>query len=284
MKIKEINELLETPEIKEVLEAAIQEQCKDRQDALDKKVQELEEAKKAAEKELFIKKQMLLSKANLYEAKLKDVYEGKFKELSKKVSSDVFNFIGESVNKVTKAVTEDATAVGRIEKMQEAFSSAVRLMSPYININELAEANTEIIEKYKKQLNNEKLENAKLRDKVLSDELEVLVVKECAGYPLEKKTVIVNALKEVKPKTLVEAKEAIESIKASIREEANKQEEVVVETPAITEGKKEETTVKVVKDMKSSLVALAEDAKKRENVKKEKATVSAGSIEPLDIF
>jgi competence CoiA-like predicted nuclease len=281
MKIKEINELLENPEIKEVLEAAIQEQCKERQDALDKKIQELEEAKKAGEKELFIKKQMLLSKANLYEAKLKTVYESKFNELSKKVSTDVFNFISESVNKVTKAVTEDATTASKIEKMQEAFSNAVRTMSPYFNINELAEANTELVEKYKKQLNAEKLENARLREKVLSDDLEVLVVKECAGYPLEKKTIIVNALKEVKPKTLVEAKEAIESIKASIREEAAKE----VAEPVITEAVKPAVApVKVAKDMKSSLVALAEDTKKRENTKKATAAVAAGSIEPLDIF
>jgi len=285
MKIKEVSELLETPEIKEVVEAAILEQCKDRQDALDKKLQELEEAKKAAEKELFIKKQMLLSKANLYEAKLKETYDGKFKELSKKISADVFNFINESVNKVTKAVTEEATADSKAEKMQEAFSNAIRLMSPFCNINELAEANTETIEKYKKQLNAEKLENAKLRDKVLSDELEVLVVKECAGYPLEKKTIIVSALKEVKPKTLTEAKEAIESIKASIREEAAKEVPVAeVKTPVTEDKKVAPTPVKPIKDVKSSLVALAEDAKKRENAKKATVTAARGSIEPLDIF
>ena len=203
MNIKEINELLETPEIKEVLESAIQEQCKDRQDILDKKIIELGEAKKSSEKELFIKKQLLLSKANLYESKLKTSYEAKFSELSKKVSTDVYNFINESINKVTKAVTEDATASNKYEKMQEAFSDAVRIMSPFFSINELTEANAETITKYKNQLNIEKLENAKLREKVLSDELEVLVVKECIGYPLEKKTIIVQALKEVKLLKLV---------------------------------------------------------------------------------
>ena len=281
MKIKEITELLETPEVKEVLEAAIQEQCKERQDALDALILEAKEAQKVAEKELFIKKQMLLSKANLYEAKIKDVYEAKFGELSKKISTDVFNFIGESLNKVTKAVTEDATATNKTEKMQEAFSNAVRLLSPYFNINELTEANAETLEKYKRQLNAEKLENAKLRDKLLSDDLEVLVVKECAGYPLEKKTVIVAALKEVKPKTLVEAKEAIEAIKESIRNTP-----APTPAPAITESVVvvPEVAVKPIKDVKSSLVALAEDAKKREAAKKVTATVSAGSIEPLDIF
>ena len=279
MQIKEINELLETPEIKEVLESAIQEQCKDRQDALDKKIVELEEAKKAAEKELFIKKHLLLSKANLYESKLKETYETRFAELSKKVSNDVYNFINESISKVTKAVTEDATLASKYEKMQEAFSDAVRLLSPHFNINELAEANNDQIEKYKKQLNAEKLENAKLRDKVLSDELEVLVVKECAGYPLEKKTIIVSALKEVKPKTLVEAKEAIEAIKSTIRE-ATTQAAPVIEAKKVSTPAPKPTA----KDVKSSLVALAEDTKKREQVKKVTATVSAGSIEPLDIF
>ena len=282
MKIKEITELLETPEIKEVLEAAIQEQCKERQDALDKKIEELEESKKAANKELFIKKQMLLSKANLYEAKLKDIYEGKFKELSKKISTDVFGFIEESVNKVTKAVTEDASIVSKSEKIQEAVSSAIRLLSPYININELAEANTEVIEKFKAKLNASEVENRKLREKVLSDELEVLVVKECVGYPLEKKTIIVSALKEVKPKTLVEAKEAIESIKASIREDAKKVE--VADEPITEAVKPEVAPVKVAKDMKSSLVALAESNKKREAAKKTTVAATAGSIEPLDIF
>jgi hypothetical protein len=282
MKIKEINELLETPEIKEILESAIQEQCKDRQDALDKKILELEESRKAGEKELFIKKHLLLSKANLYESKLKTMYESKFAELSKKVSTDVFNFINESISKVTKAVTEDASVSSKYEKMQEAFSDAVRLMSPYFNINELTEANAQTIEKYKNKLNSSELENRKLRDKVLSDELEVLVVKECAGYPLEKKTIIVNALKEVKPKTLVEAKEAIEAIKTSIRESVAP----VVATASVVENKKSAAPASkiVVKDVKSSLVALAEDTKKRENAKKTTATASAGSIEPLDIF
>lgn len=278
MQIKEINVLLENPEIKEVLEAAIQEQCKDHQDKLDAKVLELETAKKAGEKELFIKKQMLLSKANLYESKLKEMYESKFKELSKKVSADVFNFINESVNKVTRAVTEDATSNTKYEKMQEAFSNAVRLLSPHFNINELVESNTESVEKYKQKLNASELENRKLREKVLSDELEVLVVKECAGYPLEKKTIIVSALKEVKPKTLVEAKEAIEAIKESIRESAKVAPVVESVKPIITAPKSS------VKDVKSSLVVLAEDAKKRDQAKKVAATAAAGSIEPLDIF
>lgn len=279
MKIKEITELLETPEVKEVLEAAIQEQCKERQDALDALILEAKEAQKTAEKELFIKKQMLLSKANLYESKIKDVYEAKFNELSKKISTDVFNFIGESINKVTKAVTEDATPSSKTEKMQEAFSNAVRLLSPYFNINELTEANAETLEKYKQKLNASELENLKLRDKVLSDELEVLVVKECAGYPLEKKTVIVSALKEVKPKTLVEAKDAIEAIKESIRNAPAPTASVVAESVVVPE-----VAVKPIKDVKSSLVALAEDAKKRDLAKKATATVSAGSTEPLDIF
>jgi hypothetical protein len=279
MQIKEINELLETPEIKEIVEAAIQEQNKELQDKLNAKILEAEESKKSGEKELFIKKQMLLSKANLYEAKLKTMYEAKFNELSKKVSTDVFNFINESVNKVTKAVTEDATANTKFEKMQEAFSDAVRILSPHFSINELAEANTESADKYKALLNAEKLETARLREKVLSDDLEVLVVKECAGYPLEKKTVIVAALKEVKPKTLVEAKEAIEAIKASIREDIKPAEPVIesvkpIETPA-------KPTAAAVK---SSLVVLAEGAKKREQVKKATAVAAAGSIEPLDIF
>lgn len=279
MQIKEINELLENPEVKEVLESAIQEQLKDRQDALDAKIQELEDSKKVSEKELFIKKHMLLSKANLYEAKLKEIYESKFKELSKKVSTDVFNFINESVNKVTKAVTEDATANTKQEKMQEAFSNAVRLLSPFFNINELTEANNESVEKYKQKLNVSELENQKLRGKVLSDELEVLVVKECAGYPLEKKAVIVSALKEVRPKTLVEAKEAIEAIKASIRESA-------APTATVTESVKPALTTpkRTAKDSKSSLVALAEDAKNRETAKQATISATRGSIEPLDIF
>lgn len=282
MKIKEITELLETPEVKEVLEAAIQEQCKERQDALDALIVEATEAKKVAEKELFIKKQMLLSKANLYEAKIKDVYDAKFNELSKKISTDVFNFIGESVGKVNKAVTEDASTISKNEKMQEAFSTAVRILSPYFNINELTEANAETLEKFKQKLNASEIENQKLRSKLLSDELEVLVVKECVGYPLEKKTVIVAALKEVKPKTLVEAKEAIEAIKESIR---NAQTPTTEVKPVIAESvESTKPSIKVIKDVKSSLVALAEDAKKRETAKKVIATATAGSIEPLDIF
>jgi hypothetical protein len=280
MQIKEINELLENPEIKEVVEAAIQEQCKERQDKLDALILEAQEAKKAGEKELFIKKQLLMSKANLYESKLKTMYESKFSELSKKVSADVFNFINESINKVTKAVTEDATLASKYEKMQEAFSDAVRLLSPHFNINELIESNNETVEKYKQKLNAAEVENQKLRSKVLSDELEVLVVKECAGYPLEKKTVIVQALKEVKPKTLVEAKEAIEAIKETIRESAKT-------APVVTESvvtPSEPAPKPAPKDVKSSLVALAEDTKKREQAKKATVAAAAGSIEPLDIF
>jgi hypothetical protein len=285
MKIKEINELLEAPEVKEVLEAAIQEQCKERQDALDKKIQELEESKAAHKKELFIMKKMLLNKANLYENKLKTVYEDKFSELSKKISTDVFNFVEESINKLTKAVSEDVATNSKYEKMQEAFSNAVRLMAPHFNINELMESTNETAEKLKLRLNASELENRKLRDKVLSDELEVLVVKECAGYPLEKKTIIVTALKEVKPKTLVEAKEAIETIKASLREATTVTESTAAPITESTPATKPAAQpVKSAKEIKSSLVALAEDTKKREQNKRTNATVAAGSIEPLDIF
>ncbi len=273
MKIKELNELLESPEVKEIVESAIQEQCKERQDLLDAKIKELEESKKATEKEFFIKKQMLLSKANLYEGKLKEVYESKFKELSKKVSADVFSFINESINGLTKAVVEE-TSPNKAEKMQEAFSNAVRVMSPFLNINELVESNTETIEKYKQKLNAAELENHRLRSKVLSDEFEALVVKECAGYPLDKKTIIVNTLKELKPKTLTEAKNAIEDIKKTIREKVD---------TSVTESKKPVASTPSVKQVKSSLITLAENIKAHEN-KKKTSTAAAGTIEPLDIF
>ena len=254
MDINQIKELLENPQIKELVEAEIKNAVATKEHELEEAKQAIVDAKKKAEKELFVHKKMLVAKATLYEQKLKALKEAEFEAATKKMSSDVFAFINGSVSKLTTAIAEDVKSSTQSAKLTEAFSNAVRLMAPFMNINELANSNTTVVEGYKSKINNLMSEVQDLRGKVLSDDVNTLVVKECAGYPLEKQTIIVNTLKELAPKTLVEAKQHIEKIKHELRAAAEK---------AVTEST--QTTAPVINESvdgaKAKLAKLAEQAK-----------------------
>lgn len=222
MDITQIKELLSNQQIKELVEAEIVKAVESKQLELDAAKQSLVEEKKKATKELFVHKKMLVAKATLYEQKLKALKDAEFAEATKKMSADVFAFINGSVSKLTAAISEDVKTSSQSAKLQEAFSNAVRLMAPFMNVNELAESNTAVVEGYKSKINRLMSEVQDLRSKILSDDINTLVVKECAGYPLEKQTVIINTLKELKPKTLIEAKSHVEKIKHELRASAEK--------------------------------------------------------------
>lgn len=277
MELSQIKELLENPQVKELVESEIVKAVEAKQLELDAAKVALEEAKKKATKELFIHKKMLVAKATLYEQKLKALKEAEFAEATKKMSTDIFTFINGSVNKLTSAIAEDTKTATQSAKLQEAFSNAVRIMSPFMNINELAENNATVTENYKKKINSLMSEVQDLRGKLLSDDINTLVVKECAGYPLEKQTVIINTLKELKPKTLVEAKQHVEKIKHELRARVEPVVEAVVpEVAPITES------VDVAKAKLAELAAKAKLAGTQAQTAANKG--KREMLDPTDVF
>lgn len=279
MELSQIKELLENPQIKDLVEAEIIKATEAKAAELDKAKTELVEEKAKAKKELFVHKKMLVAKANLYEQKLKAFNEAKLNEAIKKMSSDVYSFINESVTKVTTAIENDSKTNTQSAKITEAFSTAVKVMAPFINVPELEASNAAVVEGYKTKLNRALRENQELRSKVLSDDVQTLVVKECAGYSLEKQVVIINTLKELSPKTLTEAKDAIEKIKHELRAKVDP----VVENKVVVEPVLE--NIENVDDAKAKLIALAESVKvKAAEQKKANPDQSKEMIDPTDVF
>lgn len=268
-KFDEIKSLLETPEVRDVIQAEIQEATKAAEAEYASKAEQLDESKKSFEKETFITKKMLLSKANLYERKLQEFYQSKFNEAKEKLATEVFAFITDSVSGLVKSVKEDAASTSKLAKIEEAFSQAVRAMAPHMNINELVDSNAEEAIKLKARLNDALAENKTLKSERLSEDIQALVVNETSGYEPEVRLAITSALKKMGLKSMVEAKEAIDGLKKAIKKEVSKKET----TTPVTEAKEtvsikktlEAETKKLeeaVKNVKETKVVLAEENKK----------------------
>lgn len=108
--MKQIKELLANADVHQIIEEQIQAAIAESKAELDTEKTKLVEQKKSFEKEAFIFKKTILAKSNLYETKLKDFYEAKFNEAKKKLGKEVYEFMNESVKKITKAIEEDVKA------------------------------------------------------------------------------------------------------------------------------------------------------------------------------
>lgn len=262
--LEEIKSLLETPEVREVIQTEIQEAVKIVEAEYSVKIEKLDEDKKSFEKETFITKKMLLAKANLYEKKLQEYYQSKFTEAKEKLATEVFAFIQDSASSLIKSVKEDATATTKLAKIEEAFSQAVRVMSPHMNINELVDTKTDEISVLKARLNDALSENKVLKSEKLSEDIQALVVNETTGYAPEIRLAITSALKKMNLKTMVEAKEAIDGLKKAINKEAKKIQEAASVTESRlpvpkkkdveTDSKKLDNAIKAVKENKVAIV------------------------------
>jgi hypothetical protein len=231
MNMKQIKELLANADVHQIIEEQIQAAIAESKAELDTEKTKLVEQKKSFEKEAFIFKKTILAKSNLYETKLKDFYEAKFNEAKKKLGKEVYEFMNESVKKITKAIEEDVKATNTSTKIQEAFSKAVSEMAPFININELEGKNQADLDSMKNKL-NESLKKIKvLEAKALIGDLHSLVVSECSGYPTEKIALLYETVTKMEPKNLEEGKKCLEAAKQALKErevEATQKPEVVV--------------------------------------------------------
>jgi len=229
--MKQIKELLANADVHQIIEEQIQAAIAESKAELDTEKTKLVEQKKSFEKEAFIFKKTILAKSNLYETKLKDFYEAKFNEAKKKLGKEVYEFMNESVKKITKAIEEDVKATNTSTKIQEAFSKAVSEMAPFININELEGKNQADLDSMKNKL-NESLKKIKvLEAKALIGDLHSLVVSECSGYPTEKIALLYETVTKMEPKNLEEGKKCLEAAKQALKErevEATQKPEVVV--------------------------------------------------------
>lgn len=279
MNIQEIKELLANPAVRTVIEEQLVEQVKKKQADLDKKIEALAEDGKKRDKEAFLLKKTVLAKANLFESKLKDYYESKFQEAKKKLTKETYDFINESVASVVKKIELDAKDNTKAAKLEEAFSTAMRSLVPFVNINELTEANSTKIDELTKRVNDLIKENKKLTEKAFVGELHELVVSECTDYPVDKMAVIYRTVTKMAPKTLVEAKQAIEATKIALKQKE-------AEAAIVVEAKKVEVPSEPVKEpapARARLKVMAEEIKQKKEavtVVEEKASlVSAGSYD-----
>ena len=272
MDIKAIKEMLANPDVRQVIEEQIVAAVADKQKELDAALAENATAKKASEKELFLLKKSIIAKSNLYESKLKEYYEARFDEAKKKLGKEVFEFINENVKNLTKAIEEDAKLASPAVKMQEAFAAAVRAMSPYMNINELASNNQTKIDDLTNKLNAAIKQNKVLESKALSADLHTMVVAECAGYPIDKVALLYETVVKMSPKTLTEGKDALAAAKEALKE---KEDELAKK--ALEESKKAEKPTEPVKEPakteRTKIKVIAED------IKKVKETTSTDLVE-----
>ena len=211
-----IKELLKSDEVRAALEEELQEALKDRIAELDSLKEGLEKEKAQITRTNFIAKKALLNKVSLYETKLKTFYELQFDKYKKDLAANIFTHITESVKTVTTAVEKDAVTNTKLAKVQEAFSKATRILAPHMNINELASANSEAIEKLRTDLNSALKENKQLKDKDLQHDVSLFVATESAKLSDEDKHIVVESLKQIKPTTLVEAKAAFTKVVETI--------------------------------------------------------------------
>ena len=219
MDMKQIKELLANADVHQIIEEQIQAAISESKAELEAEKTKLVEQKKSFEKEAFIFKKTILAKSNLYETKLKDFYEAKFNEAKKKLGKEVYEFMNESVKKITKAIEEDVKTSNHSTKIQEAFSKAVSEMAPFININELEGKNQADLDSMKSKL-NESLKKIKILEaKALVGDLHSLVVSECSGYPTEKIALLYETVTKMEPKSLEEGKKCLEAAKQAMKEQ-----------------------------------------------------------------
>lgn len=265
MEIKQIKEMLSNPDVRQVIEEQISKAVEDKQKALESEKAALNESKKSAEKELFLLRKTILAKSSLYESKLKEYYEAKFAEAKKKLGKEVYAFINEAVKNLTATIEEETKNSSPTAKLQEAFSTAVRAMAPYMNVNELVESNQSKIDELTNKLNKVIKQNRMLESKSLVGDLHTLVVSECSGYPLDKMTLLYETVIKMDPKSLTEGKEALEAAKEALREKEAELVEKLTESKKVVENK-DRTKLKVVaeniKTKKEDAKVLEESTKK----------------------
>lgn len=267
MDIKAIKEMLANPDVRQVVEEQIQKAVTDKQAELEAEKATLVEAKKVAEKEAFLLRKTVLAKSTLFENKMKEYYENKFNEAKKKLGKEVYEFVNEAIKNLTKTIEEEAKASNSSVKMQEAFAQAVRAMAPYMNINELAEANQVKIEELTAKLNAATKQNKVLESKALSGDLHTLVVSECAGYPIDKVALLYETVLKMAPKSLTEGREALEAAKSALKEKE------IEFSAKLTEAKKPEVKEEVKPEPtdRTKIKVIAEGVKKQAKAQAEAA-------------
>jgi hypothetical protein len=290
MDIKVVRELLENPDVRQIIEEQIAKAVEQKDSELEKERTSIVEQKKSADKQLFIMKKTILAKSSLYEKKLKEFYETKFEEAKKKLAKETYEFINESVKNLTSAIQEEAILTSKSNQLTETFAKAVKLMAPYININELVEskANEKIVADLEVRVNGLMKANKELAEKAVKADIQELVVSECTDYPVTKQAIIFKTVQKLNPKTLVEAKEAITAAKDALKkkedellEEAKKKEIKTEEVKPIVEEK----TTKTEDDARIRLKLIAEGARSeaRKNVEENDKNSKVSALS-YDIF
>ena len=233
MEIKQIKELLANPDVRKIVEEQINAAVVAKQTELDEAIAKVKEQEKSNEKKLFILRKTILAKSDLFEQKLSNLYEAKFQEAKKSLGKEVYSHINESVKNLLSVIEKDAQSNLPVQKMQEAFSVAMRSLAPFMNVNELVETGQTKVLALESKINDLIKTNKKLTEKVLKADILDLVMSECTGYPVDKQTLILKTVQKLEPKSLTEAKEAIDATKSALKKK---------ETEAVQESVSTQTT------------------------------------------
>ncbi len=233
MEIKQIKELLANPDVRKIVEEQINAAVVAKQTELDEAIAKVKEQEKSNEKKLFILRKTILAKSDLFEQKLSNLYEAKFQEAKKSLGKEVYSHINESVKNLLSVIEKDAQSNLPVQKMQEAFSVAMRSLAPFMNVNELVETGQTKVLALESKINDLIKTNKKLTEKVLKADILDLVMSECTGYPVDKQTLILKTVQKLEPKSLTEAKEAIDATKSALKKK---------ETEAVQESVSNQTT------------------------------------------
>lgn len=218
MNLPDMKTLLEAPEVREAFQQALADALTEKEAELAKAKEALTEEKAVLARNAFLQQKALLQKVALFEKKLAEHYDNQYRTHVKNLSETVYKFFEAPIKNIQESVRTEALANSKAAKLEEAFSKAVRLLAPHMDISELAASNAEEIAKLRAQLNEALAEANKLRQADQSKDIALYVATESAKLNDTDRAIMTEAFKKVKVTSLTEAAATFQKLLAAIDE------------------------------------------------------------------
>lgn len=218
MNLPDMKTLLEAPEVREAFQQALADALTEKEAELAKAKEALTEEKAVLARNAFLQQKALLQKVALFEKKLAEHYDNQYRTHVKNLSETVYKFFEAPIKNIQESVRNEALANSKAAKLEEAFSKAVRLLAPHMDISELAASNADEIAKLRAQLNEALAEANKLRQADQSKDIALYVATESAKLNDTDRAIMTEAFKKVKVTSLTEAAATFQKLLAAIDE------------------------------------------------------------------
>lgn len=218
MNLPDMKTLLEAPEVREAFQQALADALTEKEAELAKAKEALTEEKAVLARNAFLQQKALLQKVALFEKKLSEHYDNQYRAHVKNLSETVYKFFEAPIKNIQESVRNEALANSKAAKLEEAFSKAVRLLAPHMDISELAASNADEIAKLRAQLNEALAEANKLRQADQSKDIALYVATESAKLNDTDRAIMTEAFKKVKVTSLTEAAATFQKLLAAIDE------------------------------------------------------------------